>query len=135
MRATQALQARGVAIQHLHITTLKPFNDPLVLESIRQARHGVITMENHTVIGGLGTATAEMMAKHGLGQRLVTIGLNDTFIHGASKPYLMREYGLDAMALVGTIEKLLGTPLNISEDDLAAVRLVAVHSEHKTEAL
>ncbi|MBI5082745.1 MAG: transketolase [Chloroflexi bacterium] len=124
-----------LGIQHLHLTTLKPFNDHLVLESLAKAKRGIITMENHTVIGGVGTATAEMMAEHGIGKKLVKIGLQDTFIHGASKPYLMREYGLDAIALVEQVEKLIGAKLNISENDLAAVRLDAVHSEAKAEAL
>lgn len=135
MRATKILRERGVSIQHLHVTTLKPFSDPLVLESLVKAKHGVITMENHTVIGGVGTATAEMMADNGVGKKLIRIGLQDTFIHGASKPYLMREYGLDAIALVEHIEKLIGAKLNITENDLAAVRLDAVHSEAKAEAL
>jgi transketolase len=55
--------------------------------------------------------------------------------HGASRPYLMREYGLDALALVAQVEKLLGAHLDVGEDDLAAVRLEAVHSAAKAEAL
>jgi len=135
MRATQALQARGVAIQHLHISTLKPFDDPQVAEAIAGARYGVITMENHSVIGGLASATSEVVARHGLGKKLIPIGLQDTFIHGASRPYLMREYGLDAPALVRTVEQLTRADLQIGEDDLAAVRLNPVHSAAKTEAL
>ena len=135
MRATKVLRERGAGIQHLHVTTLKPFSDPLVLESLIKAKRGIITMENHTVLGGVGTATAEIMAENGVGKRLIRIGLQDTFIHGASKPYLMREYGLDAIALVEQVEKLIGAKLNISENDLAAVRLDAVHSEAKAEAL
>ena len=135
MRATSVLRERGVSIQHLHVSTLKPFDDPAALEAATQAKYGVITMENHTILGGLGTAVAELMAESGIGKRLVRIGLRDTFIHGASRPYLMREYGLDAIALVRQVEGLLGATLNITEDDLAAVRLDAVHSEAKAEAL
>lgn len=135
MRATKVLRERGVSIQHMHISTLKPFDDPSVLEAAAQTRYGVITMENHTILGGLGTATAEVMAEAGLGKRLVRIGLKDTFIHGASRPYLMREYGLDAIALVRRVEKLLNADLGVGENDLAAVRLEAVHSQAKAEAL
>jgi len=135
MRATKVLRERGVSLQHLHVSTLKPFDDPAVLEACAQARYGVITMENHTLLGGLGTCVAEMMAEAGLGKKLVRIGLRDTFIHGASKPYLMREYGLDALALVRQVEKLLNADFGLSENDLAAVRLEAVHSEAKAEAL
>lgn len=135
MRATAALRARGVGIQHLHVSTLKPFDDPAVLEAAAQARYGVISMENHTIVGGLGSALAERMAEAGLGRRLLRIGLRDTYVHGASRHYLMREYGLDALALVRQVEALLGAPLGIGEDDLAAVRLAPVHSESKVEAL
>lgn len=135
MRATAVLKDRGVSIHHLHVSTLKPFTDPAVLEAVSQARLGVIAMENHTVVGGLGTAVAEVMAEAGVGRRLVRIGLQDRYAHGASRPYLMREYGLDAIALVRRVETLLGHSLGIGEDELAAVRIEAVHSAAKSEAL
>jgi transketolase len=135
MRATKVLKERGVSIQHLHISTHKPFTDPLVLEAINKAKNGVITMENHTILGGLGTEVAEVMAEHGIGKKLVRIGIRDQFPHGASRPYLMHKLGLDAISLVRNIEKMLGEDLHISEEDLEAVRLVAVHSEAKAEAL
>lgn len=135
MRATNVLKEKGVSIEHLHVSTLKPFTDPQILEALAKAKRGVITMENHTVIGGLGSAVAEVMAENGIGKRLVRIGLKDTFAHGASKPYLMKEYGLDAMSLVREVERLMGESFGISEGDLAQVRLVAVHSEAKAEAL
>jgi len=135
MRVTHLLKEKGVSIEHLHISTLKPFTDPQVLEAVSKVKHGVITMENHTVVGGLGSAVAEVMAENGVGRRLVRIGLPDTFAHGASKQFLMREYGLDAIALVEKVEGLLGTSFGITEGDLKAVRLTAVHSEAKAEAL
>jgi transketolase len=135
MRAMAVLQARGVSICHLHISTHKPFTDPAILESCLTPRLGVITMENHTIIGGLGSAVAETMAENSVGKKLIRIGLKDVFAHGASRPYLMREYGLDALALVRTVENLVGEPLGIEESDLQAVRLQAVHSEAKAEAL
>ena len=135
MRAVGALEQEGVSVQHLHVTTHKPFNDPLVLEAATRARYGVITFENHTIIGGLGSAVAEALAEAGMGKKLVRLGLQDTYAHGASRPYLMKEYGLDAPALVRAVERLVGQQLHIGEDDLAQVRLEAVHSDAKAEAL
>jgi transketolase len=74
------------------------------------------------------------MAENGIGKKLIRIGLPDTYAHGASKQYLMREYGLDALALVEKVESLVGQKLNISADDLAEVRL-EVQREAKAEAL
>ena len=135
LRAILVLTERGVSIQHLHVSTLKPFADPTVLDAIVQARSGVITMENHTTLGGLGTCVAEMMAEAGLGKRLIRIGIRDTFLHGASKPYLMSKYGLDALALIREVENLLGTKFGLAEQDLSSIRLEATHSEAKAEAL
>ena len=124
MRATAVLAEKGVSIEHLHVTTLKPFDDPTVLEAIKKAKYGVVTIENHTTIGGLGSAAADMMAEHDIGKRLVKVGLQDTYAHGASQMYLTKKYGMDAMHLVAAIEDLLGKSLNISEDDIAEVRFV-----------
>ena len=92
-------------------------------------------MENHVITGGLGSAVAEVIAESGIAKQLVRIGLRDTFVHGASRPYLMKEYGLDASALVRESEQLLHAKFGISDSDLAAVRIEAVHSDAKAEAL
>ena len=135
MRATAALRERGIGITHLHLSTLKPFDDPRVMAAIRSPRHGVITIENHSIIGGLGSAVAESMAEQGAANPLRRIGLRDRYAHGASRDYLMREYGLDAMALVRAAEDLTGKRLNISDDDLAGARLDTMQTADKTEDL
>ena len=135
MRAIAALRERGVGITHLHVSTLKPFDDPLVIAAIGSARHGVITIENHSIIGGLGSAVAERMAEQGVNSPLRRIGLRDRYAHGASRGYLMREYGLDAMALVRAAEDLIGQRLDISDDELAGARLDRMQTADKTEDL
>lgn len=135
LRATAVLKTRGLRIEHLHISTLKPCNSPVILQALAQPKYGVISVENHLATGGLGSILAEKIADAGLGVRLVRLGLQDTFAHGASKAYLMREYGLDALALTRAVERVIGQPLHIQEEELTAVRVDAVHSEHKVEAL
>ena len=135
MRAVSALREHGVSIRHLHVSTLKPFNDPAIVEAAAQSRFGVITMENHTIIGGLGSAVAERMAEAGVGKRLIRVGLQDTYAHGGSRPYLMRTYGLDAIALVGAIEKLLDQQFGITERDLVEVRVQNLQGFSTPEAL
>ena len=107
----------------------------ILIEALAKVEHGIVTIENHTVIGGLGDIAAEIIAEEGLGKKLIRLGLQDTFAHGASRPYLMKKLGLDAMALVSAIEQLTGKSTGITEDALQAVRLDAVHSVAKEEAL
>ncbi len=121
LRAVAALRRKGVSLTHLHISTLKPFSDPQVLEAAEKARYGVITIENHSVISGLGTATAELLAEAGICKRLIRLGIQDRYAHGASRAYLMKECGIDAFALVKAVERLTGSALGIEPQELAAV--------------
>jgi transketolase len=135
MRAVGILSDWGVSIQHLHVTTLKPFNDPQVISAIKDTRFGTISMENHTINGGLGTCVAEMIAEHRLQKPLRKIALNDTYLQGASPKFLMRRYGIDALALVAQVEKLIGQKLDISVEDLAQARIDTYFNETQQEAL
>jgi transketolase len=135
MRAVQALRKRGASIRHMHISTLKPFDDASVRDVIAESRHGVITMENHTIIGGLGSIIAEQMAEAGIAKRLSRIGLRDTFSHGASMQYLLKEHGMDALSLIHQVETMTGERFGVSEDELSATHISPVHSAAKAEAL
>jgi transketolase len=126
MRAIHLLKEKGVSISHLHVSTLKPFHDQTVLKALAKNKHGVITMENHSIIGGLGSCVAEKMAEAGNPARLVRIGLQDTFAHGASRPYLMREYGIDACSLIAEAEKLMSTEFGITPEDIRGVSLPVI---------
>lgn len=122
MRATKVLEQKGLSIQHMHISTLKPFSDPQVVETLHKVKYGAITMENHLTIGGLGSAVADVIAEEGIGKKLIKVGIQDTYTHGASKMYLLKKYGLDAMTLIESVEKLTGKSFDIKEEDLEAIR-------------
>ncbi len=135
LRITHLLKKFDISINHLHVSTLKPFTDETVLEAIKESKTGIITMENHSTIGGLGTVVSELMAEHGIGKKLYKLGIQDTFSHGASKNYLMKEHGIDAISLIKTIEKVLNKNIPFSESDILDSRKIEVHSIHKAEAL
>ena len=123
LRATAVLKEKGISVQHMHVSTLKPFTDPQILEALKKCKYGVVTMENHYEIGGLGSAVAEVMAENAIGKKLIRIGVPG-YTHGASKMYLMKKYGIDAMHMVRAVEKFLERPLNITEEDLETTRFV-----------
>jgi transketolase len=124
-----------VSIGHYHISTLKPFDQPQIIEAIASSRFGAITMENHSIIGGLGSILAEQLAEAGVGRPLRRLGLQDTFAHGASKPYLMREYGIDARALLQASERAIGESLGLEDREIKVGFAPAGHSRDKIEAL
>lgn len=135
LRAVPVLARAGVAVRHIHLATHKPLPAEALAAAIGSPRLGVITMENHTVLGGLGSEVAELMAERRMGCGLVRLGIGDQFAHGGSRAYLMREYGLDASALVRAVEALLGRSLGVTEADLGRVRIEPVHSLAKVEGL
>lgn len=135
LRVLPLLKKAGVSVYHVHVNTLKPFNTQEVVEIASSVTYGVITFENHTIVGGLGSAVAESLAEAGLGKRLIRIGLQDTFAHGGSKAYLMKYYGLDALTLVRRVEQLLGRTIEIDECDLQITVQQPIRSASKAEDL
>lgn len=134
MKACQILGSRGVGVNHIHVSTLKPFGDELLMAAIARSRT-VITMENHSIIGGLGSAVAEHVADEGLGTKVIRLGLRDTYAHGASTKYLMREYELDSAALLRTVEGELRVDLHVDPDELESVSLVTRDNKVNAESL
>ncbi len=61
MRATAVLKEKGLSIQHMHVSTLRPFTDPSIVEAISKAKYGAVTIENHLSVGGLGSAVADVI--------------------------------------------------------------------------
>lgn len=136
LRVVHALASRGLTVQHLHITTLKPFNDPAVVEALSKVRYGAIAMENHTINGGLGSAVATVIAEGGLPTRLLRLGLQDTYLQGSSRNFLMQRYGIDAPALVRAVEKLTGHKLDVPAEEIASVIISNNYfSDRQQEAL
>lgn len=129
MRARQALKRIGVSMTHFHASTLKPFAREQLMEALARVKYGIITIENHTTTGGLGSIVAEILAEEGIAKKLIRLGLQDTFAHGASRAYLMRKYQLDALALIGAIEKLMHTSFGLTETDLQTIQLDESHAK------
>jgi transketolase len=108
MAAARLLSAHGVSVSVVNVPVIKPLDAATVADVARAARV-VITAENHTVVGGLGSAIAEVLAEAGLGRPLRRIGLRDTFAEGAlTGSYLFGKYGLSTQSIVETAWTVLG---------------------------
>ena len=123
--AVAFLASMGIGVRHLHVSTLKPFGDELLLDALADAGSGVVTCENHSILGGLASATCELLATHGIAARVVRLGVQDRFTHGGSTPYLARYYGLDAVAVVRAVTELVGCRLASSDSELSLATEVA----------
>ncbi len=116
IKAINIIEKNGISVCHVHVSTLKPFSDPEILKCIKRAKYGIISMENHNIIGGLGTCLSEVMAENGVNQKLYRIGIKDVYGYGSSRKYLMRKMGIDAIELLKVVEKITGKNLKIDEE-------------------
>jgi transketolase len=108
LAAARLLAARGVAVSVVNVPVIKPL-DAATVTDVAAAAKVVVTAENHTVVGGLGSAVAEALAEAGLGRPLRRVGLRDTFAEGArTGPYLFGKYGLSIQAIVDAGWTVLG---------------------------
>ncbi len=109
LKAREMIQSSEVSILHIHLSTIIPFPTDVVVSACTMTKFGIITLENHSVVGGVGSAVAEVLAEHAVSKPLIRLGVlpNGTYCHGASREYLMRENRFDAPALIRAIERLV----------------------------
>ena len=111
LAAARVLAGHGVSVSVVNVPVIKPLDSATVLRAAASGVRLVVTAENHSVIGGLGSAVAETIAEAGLGVPLRRIGLRDTFAEGArDAPFLFGQYGLSVAAVIETIWSALGRP-------------------------
>ncbi|NOT60872.1 MAG: transketolase family protein [Acidobacteria bacterium] len=95
LQVANELQAEGIHAAILHVPTMKPFDTEAVVKIAGDLKR-VITIENHTVIGGLGSAVADAICAAGLSVKFKKIGVPDRWMECGSVPYLTDKYGLSA---------------------------------------
>lgn len=106
LRAAEALAAEGISVRVVNVATLKPLDVEGVVEAARACGGKVITAEDHSVIGGLGSAVAECLAEH-FPSRMLRIGVPDVFGESGSPADLYRKYGLDAEGIAKKVREFL----------------------------
>lgn len=94
LKAAEDLKARGFAARVVNAGTLLPFDKDAVVEAAEKSQR-IVTVEDHNVNGGLGTAVAEILAETGQSCRLVRLGLRD-FGESGEGEELYEKYGLSA---------------------------------------
>ena len=101
--AAELLRPRGIEAAVLHVHTVKPLDVAAILERAGQVR-AVVAVEEHTCNGGLGSATAEVLAEAGVlrSARFARVGFPDVFTEEfGSQDQIMAKYGMNPEALAG----------------------------------
>jgi transketolase len=110
LQARQLLQAAGINAGVANVHTLKPLDENFVRAATRRYPL-IVTVENHSITGGLGSAVAEVMAEASgnYATRLLRIGVRDCFAQGASLAFLLERHGLSAQGISQRIVAALTT--------------------------
>jgi len=106
LQAAERLAALGIDAAVLHASTLKPFDAEAVVELAGSVTR-LVTIENHVVSGGLGTAVAETLVDHRVRQPLTRLGLPDQWLECGSVASLQDKYGLTVDRLTEAIRGLI----------------------------
>ncbi|MDG2475085.1 MAG: transketolase C-terminal domain-containing protein [Paracoccaceae bacterium] len=106
LTASEELSRKGVKVAVANIHTLKPLDIDFIIKHSRQVS-AIITAENHSIIGGLGSAVAETLLEGNVSRKFKRIGIEDTFAEGGSTNFLFKKYGLTSTKIIDELEKLL----------------------------
>jgi transketolase len=106
LAAAHALNEHGVMASVVNVPVIKPLDVAAVIAGAQRSRV-IVTAENHTVVGGLGSAVAEALAEAGVATPLRRVGIADVFAESGSREYLFARYGLGTRDIVDTVWRAL----------------------------
>ena len=104
--AAEQLKKEGISAAVVNMHTIKPIDREAIIAAAKKTGH-LITVEDHSTIGGLGSAVAEVLAEN-YPARLRRIGLQDCFGQSGTPDALLEHYGLTAPHIAENALKLLG---------------------------
>ncbi len=105
IEASNELEKQGYSVQVVHVPVVKPIDISGIVEHAKNTRF-VVTVENHSIIGGLGSAVCEVLSEQNP-MKIVRIGVNDEFGQSGKWEELLDFYGLNAEKLTVKIKELL----------------------------
>ena len=106
LTAAQILSDSGIESSVIDMVSLRPIDSDLILEQA-SLTGAIVTAENHNIVGGLGSAVAEVLSDEGIGVPFKRVGIRDRFCEGGTTPYLMNKFGLDSSSIIESVHLVL----------------------------
>ncbi len=105
LEAAETLKEQGIAARVINICTIKPLDEEIILKAAKECGK-LVTVEEHSVIGGLGEAVCGLLSEK-LPTAVKRIGVNDEFGHSGPAKDLLKQFGLSADNIVKTVKEML----------------------------
>ncbi|WP_130864166.1 transketolase family protein [Bacilliculturomica massiliensis] len=104
LMAADMLQEEGISLRVVDMHTIKPLDEDIIVKAAKETR-GIITAEEHSVIGGLGSAVAEVVVQKAMAKMKI-VGVEDCFGESGKPGELMEKYGLTAKHICEAVKNL-----------------------------
>jgi len=104
--AAEQLKAEGVAVRVINMATIKPIDKEIILKAAAETG-AIVTAEEHNIIGGLGSAVAEVLCESGKPVPMLRVGVEDRFGRSGPALELLELYGLTAPHIVEKVKAVL----------------------------
>ncbi|MCQ2449244.1 MAG: transketolase family protein, partial [Clostridia bacterium] len=105
LQAYDLLAEKGISARIVNMATIKPIDRDIIVKAARETG-AIVTAEEHSVIGGLGSAVSEVVCEE-CPVPVVKLGVYDTFGHSGPANDLLDEFGLRAKDIVAKVEEVL----------------------------
>lgn len=106
-QAAEALEKEGIHVSLYDMFTVKPLDREAVIRAAKETG-AVVTVEEHSVVGGLGTAVLETLAEAQLAVPVRRLGIQNCFTESGTYEELVKIYGMDAAAIVDAVHEVIG---------------------------
>jgi transketolase len=105
LKAVEDLEASGTSCEVINCPTVKPLDEATILNSVRKTGK-IVSIEDHQIIGGLGSAVAELLAEN-FPTKMKRIGMRDKFGESGTYGELLRKYEMDAAAIKSAVLEIM----------------------------
>ena len=105
LEASESLKEKGINARVIDIHTIKPIDKDIIIKAAKETK-GMIVAEEHSIIGGLGGAVAEVVAEN-YPTKVLRVGVEDVFGQSGKASELLEEYGLTSEKIVEKAQKIL----------------------------
>ena len=93
LKVAEMLEEMGISTSVINMHTIKPIDENIIEIAAKNSKL-IVTIEEHSIVGGLGSAVAELISEKKLKREHLLIGLPDSFLKVAEYGYLLEKYGL-----------------------------------------
>lgn len=105
LEASEVLEKEGISARVINISTIKPIDKDIILKAAKETK-GIVTAEEHSIIGGLGSAVAEVLVEN-CPVPMKRVGVEDTFGESGNGDELLVKYGLTSENIIKNVKSVL----------------------------